>query len=179
LRALDDYEIAICLTTIFLFMKHFTAALASLLLLSAVSCTPFKIYSDPALSKPAGFKYYTVKPFVQVEKDSQTGAIVKATVLYLPDLSNPQYLAVKNGWGSQKIDISLNNGSIEKIGLTSDTKIPESIEALAATVSKSADAIKDLSGLKGLPQAGSSTITELYEVIMDQEKTTLRKIEIR
>jgi hypothetical protein len=160
-------------------MKQIPVALACMFLLSAISCTPFKIYSDPAMSKPAGFKFYTAKPFVQVEKDSQTDAIVKATVLYLPDLTNPQYLTVRNGWGSQKIDISLNNGIIEKIGLTSDTKIPESIEALAATVSKSADAIKDLSGLKGLPQAGSSTITELYEVIIDQEKTTLRKIDLR
>jgi hypothetical protein len=160
-------------------MKYFLAALTCLLFLSVTGCTPFKIYSDSALSKSTGFKYYTVKPFVQVEKDSQSGAIVKATVLYLPDLSNPQYLTVNDGWGSRKLDVSLNNGTIDKLSLTSDTKIPESIEALAATVSKSADAIKDLSTLKGLPQAGSTTVTELYEVVMEQEKTTLRKIEFK
>jgi hypothetical protein len=154
------------------------AALTCLLFLLLTGCAPVKIYSDPALSNNTGFKYYTVKPYIQIEKDSQSGAIVKATVLYLPDLSNPQYMKVNGGLGSKKVDIELNNGTIDKLGLTSDTKIPETIEALAAAVTKSADAIKDLSNLKG-PPAGASTIIELYEVRMDHEGTTLIKIEFK
>lgn len=160
-------------------MKNVLTALTCLLFLLLTGCSPVKIYSDPALTKSTGFKYYTVKPYIQVEKDAQSGAIVKATVLYLPDLSNPQYVSVNAGLGSRKLDIELNNGMIEKFGFTSDTKIPETIEALAATVSKTADAIKDLSGLKGLPQAGVSTITELYEVMMDSEGTSLKKIDFK
>lgn len=160
-------------------MKHLIAAFSCLILLLMAGCAPIKIYSDPALSKNTGFKYYTVKPYIQIEKDSQSGAIVKATVLYLPDLSNPQYMSVNGGLGSKKLDIELNNGIIEKFGLTADTNVPETIEALAATVSKSADAIKDLSNLKGLPGAAASTITELYEVKMDSEGTTLKKIDFK
>jgi hypothetical protein len=154
------------------------AALTCLLFLSMTGCSPVKIYSDPALTKNTGFKYYTVKPYIQVEKDSQNGAIVKTTVLYLPDLSNPQYVIVNGGLGSRKLDIELTDGTIKKFGLTSDTNVPETIEALAATISKSADAIKDLSTLKGLPPA-ASTITELYEVLMNSEGTTLKKIEFK
>jgi hypothetical protein len=159
-------------------MKMFIAALTCLLFFFN-GCTPVKIYSDQALTKSTGFNYYTIKPFIQVEKDAQSGAIVKATVLYLPDLSNPQYIAVNGGLGSKKLDIELNNGTIDKLGLTADSKIPETIESLAAAVSKSADAVKDLSNLKGLPQAGASTITELYEVKMDPEGTSLKKIEFK
>lgn len=159
-------------------MKQLFAALTCLLFLSA-GCAPVKIYSDPLLTKNTGFKYYTVKPYIQVEKDAQTGSIVKATVLYMPDLSNPQYISVNGGLGSKKLDVDLNNGTVEKFGVTSDSKIPDTIESLAAAVSKSADAIKDLSNLKGLPQAGASTITELYEVIMDSEGTSMRKIEFK
>lgn len=160
-------------------MKLFIAALTCLLCLSFSGCTPVKIYSDPTLTKNTGFKYYTVKPYIQVEKDSQSGDIVKATVLYLPDLTNPQYVSVNGGIGSKKLDIELKNGIIEKFGVTSDNKIPDTIESLAAAVSKSADAIKDLSNLKGLPQAGTSTITELYEVSMTSEGTSLKKIEFK
>ena len=160
-------------------MKTSIAALVGLLILLSTGCTPVKIYSDPLLSKSTGFKYYTVKPYIQVEKDSQNGTILKATVIYLPDLANPQYLEVKGGLGSRKLDLDLNNGSIDKFGLTSDTKIPETIEAFAATLSKSADAIKDLSTLKGLPQAAAPGITELYEVIMDPDGTRLKKIEFK
>jgi hypothetical protein len=155
------------------------AALFCLLFLSITGCSPVKIYSDPALTKTTGFKYYTVKPYIQVEKDSQSGAIVKATVLYLPDLSNPQYVTVNGGLGSRKLDIELTDGTIKKFGLTSDTNVPETIEALAATVSKSADAIKEISTLKGIPPATTSTVTELYEVKMDSEGTSLRKIEFK
>ncbi|HEX2976679.1 MAG TPA: hypothetical protein VHO68_12150 [Bacteroidales bacterium] len=155
------------------------AALSCMFLLLLSGCSPVQIYSDPALTKSTGFKYYTAKPYVQVEKDSQSGAIVKATVLYLPDLSNPQYVKVNGGLGSRKLDIELSDGTIKKFGLTSDTNIPESITALGNTISKTADAIKDLSTLKGLPQAGATTVTELYEVIMDAEGTILKKIEFK
>lgn len=169
----------LCLTTLFfLIMKQLIAALSCLFFLLLTGCSPVKIYSDPALTKTTGFKYYTVKPYVQVEKDPQSGAIVKATVLYLPDLSNPQYVTVNGGLGSKKLDIELKDGIVEKLGMTSDTDVPETIEALAATVSKSADAIKDLSTFKGILPA-ASTITELYEVIMNSEGTTLRKIEFK
>lgn len=159
-------------------MKTSIVALFGLMILSSMSCAPVKIYSDPLLTKSTGFKYYTIKPYIQVEKDSQNGAIVNATVIYLPDLANPHYMEVKGGLGSRKLDLELNNGAIVKFGLTSDTNIPETIEALATTLSKSADAFKDLT-LKGLPQAGASIITEIYEVIMDSEGTRLKKVEFK
>jgi hypothetical protein len=143
------------------------------------SCSPVKFYSDEGLTKSTGLKYYTVKPYLQVERDPQNNSIVKATIIYLPDLAHPQYLEIKAGPGSRKVDLKLENGAINTFGMTSDTQIPETIEALAALVSKTSDAVKDLS-LKGIPPTASqSTITEFYEIIMTDGSTTVRKIEIK
>ncbi|MGE5406305.1 MAG: hypothetical protein ACM3NR_01230 [Methanosarcina sp.] len=160
-------------------MKNLTSAFMCMLFILLTGCAPVKFYSDPSLTKSTGFRYYSAKPYLQVERDSQSGSIIKATVVYLPDLANPQYLYMPGGLGSRKLDVAVNNGTIEKFGLTSDNNIPEMIEAMAASVSKSADAVKDLSGLKGVPQSGPSIVTELYEIKMDSEGTSLKKIEIK
>ncbi|MGE5458443.1 MAG: hypothetical protein ACM3RX_08820 [Methanococcaceae archaeon] len=153
------------------------AAIIGIFMLSIAGCSPVKIYSDPGLTKASGLKYYTVKPYLLVERDASNNNIIKATVIYLPDLANPQYLVIKNGMGSRKVDLKLTDGSINTFGLATDPGIPGYIESLAAMVSKSAEAIKDLSGLKGIPQPGASAVTELYEVYMDAQGTSMRKVE--
>lgn len=158
-------------------MKFHAALFSAILFLSA--CSPVKIFSDAEMKKPSGLKYYTVKPFLQIEKDIQTNAVLKTTVIYLPDLQNPQYLKVSAGVGSGKLDLAFNNGSIEKFGFSSDSEIPDYIKALASTISESAGAVKDLSSLKGIPQAGAQSVVELYEIIMDGEGTRLKKVEIK
>jgi hypothetical protein len=65
------------------------AAIVGLIILSLTGCAPVKFYSNPGLTESTGLKYYTVKPFLLVEKDPVNGSITKATVLYLPDLVNP------------------------------------------------------------------------------------------
>jgi hypothetical protein len=42
-----------------------------------------------------------------VQKDLENNKIVKAVVIYLPDLSNPQFLQIQVGLGSKKIDLKL------------------------------------------------------------------------
>lgn len=158
--------------------KSIAFALTGLLLFLLSGCAAVKFYSNPELTEKSGLKYYTVKPYVQVERDVASERIVKATVVYLPDLSNPQYLVVKDGPGSRKLDLKLTEGTISTIGITTDPQIAESIDALAALVSKSADAVADLSTLKGRPEAAAvSTVTELYEVIMSPDGTSMKKIE--
>ncbi len=154
-------------------------ALLGLSVFLITSCSPVKFYSDEGLTKSTGLKYFTVKPYLQVERDPQNNSIVKATVIYLPDLAHPQYMEIKGGLGSRKVDLKLVDGAINTFGMTSDTQIPESIEALSALVSKTSDAVKDLS-LKGIPPSASqTTITEFYEIIMADGSTTFRKIEIK
>jgi hypothetical protein len=140
-------------------------------------CTPVRFYSDQNLTKRTGLKFYPVKPFIQFEREAETGRIVKSTLLYLPDLSNPQYMEVKSGPGSAKADIKLSDGVLTTFGFESDQILPQSVEALAALISKTAAAAEDISGLKGSPTIKASPNTvELYEVVITGEKTTLREV---
>jgi hypothetical protein len=142
-------------------------------------CSPVKIFSDPGLTKKTGLKYYTVKPFLQIEREPETNRVVKAVILYLPDISSPQFLAIKDGPGSRKFDLKLTDGTINTIGFTSDTNIPESVEALAALISKGSGAIADLSNLKSpvTVKANANSI-ELYEIVIEVTGTSLREIKI-
>lgn len=151
-------------------------ALFAIFLISP-GCSPVKFYSDHALTVESGLKYFTIKPFLQVERDQLNNKVVKATVIYLPDLSNPQYIVVKDGPGSRKFDLKLVEGTISTLGVSTDPQTAETIESLAALITKSADAVKDLSSLKGIQPASNTVVTELYEFIMDADGTRLSKIE--
>jgi len=162
-------------------MKNALIRLVSgIFILAFTGCSPVKFYSNAELTKKSGLKYYTVKPYLQVERETVNNSIVKATILYLPDLENPQYIAMKDGIGSRKLDLKLADGTINTFGLESDPKIAETIAALTGLVSKTATAITDLATLKGIPGAAApATITELYDIIMTNGLTSVKKIEVK
>jgi hypothetical protein len=144
------------------------------------ACAPVKFYSNADLTKKSALKYYTVKPFIEIERDLATNNVVKSTVIYLPDLENPQFMDVRDGLGSRKVELKLSEGSINTLTIASDPKIAESIEAVGTLAAKVASAAQDLTTLKGLPpKVAATTITELYEVIMTNGVTSLRKVEIK
>jgi hypothetical protein len=151
-------------------MKNaFLKLISGVLILAFTSCTSVQFYSNPELTQKSGLKYYTVKPYLQVE-----------TILYLPDLENPQYIAIKDGLGSKKLDLKLADGVITTFGMETDPNIAESITALTALVSKTATAITDLSTMKGIPGAAApATVTELYDIIMTNGVTSVKKIEVK
>jgi hypothetical protein len=162
-------------------MKNALLKLVSgVFILAFTGCTSVKFYSNSELTQKSGLKYYTVKPCLQVERETVNNTIVKATVLYLPDLENPQYIAMKDGLGSKKLDLKLADGVITTFGMETDPKIAESIGVLTALISKTATAITDLSTLKGLPAAAApATVTELYDIIMTNGITSVKKIEVK
>jgi hypothetical protein len=160
--------------------KSIFASFAGIVILLVSGCSPVKISSDPQLSQSTGIRYYTVKPYLQVDRDVSNNSIVKATVLYLPDLEKPQYLEIKGGIGSKKVDLKLADGSVNTFGLDSDPKIAETLTALANLASKASSAVSDVVSIKSIPPAaGSSTVTELYDIIMSNGVTTVKKIEIK
>jgi hypothetical protein len=157
-------------------MKKQKALLILVLLVISISgCVPVRIYSDAGLTKKTGVKYYPVKPFLQVERDPATNRVVKSQVLYLPDLANPQYMAIKGGPGSSKADLKLTDGTINTFGFDSDAVIPETIEAFATLLSKGAGAVEDLNSFKG-PLSATANIVELYEIVITADKTFLREV---
>jgi hypothetical protein len=162
-------------------MKNtFLKLVPAVIILAFAGCTPVKFYSNAELTKKSGLKYYPVKPYLQVERETVNNTIVKAMILYLPDLENPQFIALNDGLGSKKLDLKLTDGSINTFGMESDPKIAETITAFSALLSKTATAITDLSTLKGVPPtAAPTTITELYDIIMTNGLTSVRRIEIK
>jgi len=162
-------------------MKNVLISIISgIFILALTSCSPVKFYSNAELTKRVGFKYYTVKPYLQVERDLATNNIVKTTILYLPDLENPQYIAIKGGLGSIKLDLKVTDGTITTLGLDSDPLIAETLTAVGNIVSKAASAVTDLYTLKGVPPpVASSTITELYDIIMTNGITSVKKIDVK
>ena len=118
-------------------------SITAAIILVLTGCSTVQFYSNSELTQKSGLKYYTVKPFLQVERETVNNGIVKATILYFPDLENPQYILMKDGLGSRKLDLKLTDGSINTFGLESDPKIAESIAALTSLISKTATSIKD------------------------------------
>jgi hypothetical protein len=160
--------------------KLIFAAIAGLIILVLAGCAPVKIYSDSALTKKSGLKFYTLKPFLLVEKDLAKMYVTKTTVIYLPDLANPQYLVVKGGPGSKKADLKLNDGTIETLNMSSDTKIPETLEALAKLVPDGISALSELKSKKNESESvAASTITELYEIFIGPDGTSVKKVDFK
>jgi hypothetical protein len=155
------------------------AALVSLTVFVLSGCAPVKIYSDKGLTEKTGLKYYTVKPFLHVERDPETSRIVKSNVIYLPDLANPHYLVIREGVNSRKINLKFKDGAITDFGYSSTGKVGESVDALAAMLTKSTDALTELNTLKTLQSAKTSSNTvELYEIIIGPDRTSLREVTV-
>jgi hypothetical protein len=159
--------------------KTITELVICFVILAFAGCAPVQIYSNSGLTSRTGLKYYTVKPFLHVEKEAGTNRIVKATVVYLPDLANPQYMIIHDGLNSRKVNLKFTDGAINTFGYSSTSKVPESVDALAAMITKGTDAITELKSVSGLQQAKApSNTVELYEIVIGADKTTLRKVEV-
>jgi hypothetical protein len=161
-------------------MKNTVLALmVSVSILALTGCAPVQFYSNRSLTEKTGLKYYTTKPFLHVERDPETKQIVKSTIIYLPDLANPQYMVMRDGLNSRKINLKFKDGYITDFGYSSTGKVGESIDALAGMISKSTDALTEISALKSLQAVKTSTNTvELYEIVFGTDKTTLREVSI-
>ena len=156
--------------------KSCLTAFACLLMIVFSGCAPVQIYSDKELKQKSGLKYYTVKPFLHIEREAETGRIVKAVIVYLPDLAHPQYMVIHDGLGSKKVNLKFTDGSINTFGYSSVGKTGEAVDALAALISKSTDAINEIKGIQPVKAPGN--IVELYEIVFEEKNTTLHKVEV-
>lgn len=127
-----------------------------------------------SLQKKTGLKFYSVKPFLLAECEPESGRIIKSSVICLPDLSNPQYMEIKNSPGASKTDLKLEEGIVTSFGVDYEQLLPETLESVAALISKTAGAAEDLNMLKG-PASTPNTVV-LYEIVMTAEGTFLKEI---
>src|ERR1035437_6291460 len=125
--------------------KAFFQGLAFLVFCLLSGCASVRIYSRPDLTGETGVKFYSVKPYLLVELKGEKNNTVKTSEVYLPDLANPQYLAVKPGLGSNELKLSFTNGSLSSYGVLSESQITETLNALAGLASKSGYAVNQFS----------------------------------
>ena len=122
--------------------------MVSVFIYALTGCAPVQFYSNRSLTERTGLKYYTTKPFLHIERDPETKQVVKSTIIYLPDLANPQYMIMHDGLNSRKINLKFKDGYITDFGYSSTGKVSESIDALAGMISKSTDALTEINALK-------------------------------
>jgi hypothetical protein len=140
-------------------------------------CASVNFYTGSDLTGKTGLKYYNVKPYLLVEPNATKDNSVKTSVIYLPDLANPNYLAIKPGFGSSELKVALTNGSLSSVGLLNESKIPESINSLAALLSKSGYAVTQFSQPGGVtvpsPEAPDF---KLFEIVIGTNGTSLKEV---
>jgi len=126
-------------------------------------CASVKFYSDADLKKETGLRYYTLKPYLLVEYKAEKDNTVKTNVVYLPDLSSPQYVRITNGFGSNELKMNFENSGLVSYGIISKSELPETMEAIAAMLSKSAYAAQTFTGERFHEPDEEETYFRLYE----------------
>lgn len=139
------------------------------------ACATIKFYSDSGLKNETGLRYYTVKPYLLVEFKAEKDKI-KSTIIYLPDLANPQYIVTKTGIGKTDLKLAFANSAITSYGAVSQSMVSETLESVASMLSKSAYAAKEFIP-KDIPEIiDSDKYFRLFEIISGIDGTTLKEI---
>ena len=144
----------------------------------AVECATVKVYSDAELKNETGLRCYTLKPYLLVEYLAENDNTVKTTVVYLPDLANPQYMKVKAGLGSGELKMTFDEGALTSYGVVTDSQIPELLESFASMLSKSAYAAETFSRPEtpGTINDEPETPFRLFEILSTPGGTVLKEV---
>ena len=140
------------------------------------SCATVKFYSDGELKKETGLRVYSPKPFLLVEYDATKTVNLKTSIVYLPDFSDPQYIRIRPGIGSANLKLELTNGMLTAYGLTTDTKIPETLGKVTDLLTKSTSAVTDAIRSKTFPEPGQPAF-ELYQIILSGGQAKLVRVQ--
>ncbi|WP_299214667.1 aldolase/citrate lyase family protein [uncultured Dokdonia sp.] len=144
-----------------------------------MNCATVSFYKNEDLTQETGLKFYHSKPYLLVEKSPQKDIKIKSTIIYLPDLENPTYAEIKPGFGSSDLKLDLENGVLKSYGFTSDNKIPETVGALAGSLTSVTGAYKTITEAIGiLDGIDNSQEEETEQQSSDADKVKLlQKIE--
>lgn len=159
-------------------MKTIVILLSLFFLFLFSSCAGVKIYSDPELTKPSAIRFHYPKPFLLVEKNANANGGKKASIVYLPDLSEAFYAKTKSGFGQSDLKMVFENGSLASYGIGTDAKIPETIAALSSALNTGLNQLPKLNAEDKTPKLGEPDF-ELYAIMMIEGKMSLRKVELK
>lgn len=104
--------------------KNVICMIIGLLFVSGCAHLDFTDFTDGK----GGVTYYDPKPylFVSTNKD----CVTTATVVVLPE--KKKTVTFHTGFGSADLSVGLSNGMFTSVGQKTDTKIPETISAIAS-----------------------------------------------
>lgn len=139
------------------------------------NCATVKFFSDEGLKNETGLRVYSPKPYLLVEYMTTKTGSVKTSIVYLPDLSDPQYIKIQPGIGSSALKLELSNGILTSYGLTTDTKIPETLGKITDLLTKSASSIADVTRSK-TDEGQDLPVFELYEIVIADGSTKLLRV---
>lgn len=108
-------------------------------------------------AKGPGLTYFEPKPYLAVSKAADCK--VTAAVLVLP--GEKKTLAFHSGYGMADLSASLANGMLQSVGQRTDTKIPETITAVAGLATAAA---RVAAAPPGKPDCSASTYVIFYPI---------------
>jgi hypothetical protein len=108
--------------------------------------------------RPDGLLYYDPTPYLQVTRGADCS--VTSSVVTLP--GQPRSVAFRSGYGSAELGVELSGGMITSVNQKTDTKIPETINAVAGLAKTAAD-IKSLTATPGAKSCNASVV--LYPIM--------------
>lgn len=159
-------------------MKTIVILLSLFFFLLFSSCAGVKIYSDPELSKPSAIRFHYPKPFLLIEKNANANGGKKASIVYLPDMSEAFYAKTKSGFGQSDLKMVFENGSLASYGISTDAKIPETIAALSAALNTGLSQLSKLTADEKPLKTGEPDF-ELYAIQIIEGKLALKKLEVK
>ena len=89
-----------------------------------------------------GLTYYDPKPYLFVSTTAE--CVTTATVVVVPEVK--KVMKFKSGYGTAALSATLSNGMISTVGQTTDTKIPETLSAIASLGTAAAAFRSNLAG---------------------------------
>lgn len=144
---------------------------------ACLGCARIALYKNERCEGPEiGVKLYYVKPYLLVTQTDQNKMDV--SIQYLPDLSKPIYAKLKSGYGSADLSLALSNGVLTNIGQKTDTKIPDTINALTGMATAAGGLLKALPPPKKGPPPPPKAPFALYEIDNSSGTTILKKVNI-
>ena len=155
--------------------KIFYLLIATGFVMLLTSCATVKFYQDSNLKNETGLKVYAPKPYLLVEYQGTKTVSLKTSIVYLPDLSDPQYIRINPGIGSAALKLELNNGVLTSYGLTTDSKIPDLLGKVTDLLTKSTASIAGIVNSKTDSEPGQPAF-ELYEIIIANGQTKLVQV---
>jgi hypothetical protein len=142
------------------------------IVLLLAGCASVKFFDDQGLKSETGLRVYSPKPYLLVEYQTTKTGSVKTSIVYLPDRTSPQYIKIKPGIGSAALKLELANGILTSYGLTTDTKVPETLGKITDLLTKSTTSIADITRSKAEGEP-DPLVYELFEIVIADGQTRL------